>query len=819
MITRARIVVKGIVQGVGFRPFIHRIAHEHLLNGWVLNSTEGVVLEAEGTETDVRAFVADIRAKAPPLAVIERVETAFLPPVGYQSFVIESSQESDAGFVLVSPDICLCDDCRRELFDPDDRRFGYPFINCTNCGPRFTIIQDIPYDRPKTTMRAFAMCPTCEAEYGDPANRRFHAQPNACPDCGPHVWLEANPVLVGHVRSLTVAERDQAIRETRKLLAEGAIVAVKGLGGFHLACDATSDRAVAQLRERKRRIDKPFAVMSTDSEAVAQYCYLSEQERQLLESPQRPIVLLRRRPDGKISSHVAPGNNYLGVMLPYTPLHYLLLARASSSNGDRGPIWQIEGDHRAHARANDAEDETEMPIALVMTSGNMSEEPLAIDNDEALERLAPLADYFLMHNRDIHIRCDDSVTRLYGSQEMLIRRSRGYAPFPVRLRFAEPQETLACGAELKNTFCLAKGNYAFLSQHIGDLQNFETLKSFAESIEHFKNLFRVNPTLVACDMHPDYLSTRYARDLVDRSGDRMQLVQVQHHEAHVASCMAENEVYEPVIGVAFDGTGFGRDQRIWGGEFFVGDYACFRRVAHFGYVAMPGGESAIRRPYRMAFGHLYNAFGPSCLSLPISPISRWDTGEMRLLAQQIERRLNAPLTSSVGRLFDAVSALLGVRDVVNYEGQAAIEMEMMADPHVTDQYNWRYTLDNGVVIIDPASIVAAVVGDLEHGLDRTVIAARFHNTIADVIAEVCSIISRCAGVSKVALSGGVFQNVLLLDRVVTQLRRRGLEPLLHHQVPTNDGGVALGQVMIANAQYQMGVLSGVSSHTSQSNQH
>ncbi|MGQ9674083.1 MAG: carbamoyltransferase HypF [Chloroflexota bacterium] len=841
MVVRARIVVRGIVQGVGFRPFIHHIAHEHLLNGWVLNSTEGVVIEVEGPERNIQPFVNDISAKAPPLALIERVETTMLPPVGYQSFVIETSQSNNGGFVLVSPDICTCQDCQRELFDPADRRFRYPFTNCTNCGPRFTIIQDIPYDRPKTTMKNFTMCPRCEAEYHDPANRRFHAQPNACPECGPQVWLEASPstgrtspsigstgrALAGDSRAPQILTmHDRAIEKARELLASGSILAIKGLGGFHLACDATSDEAVGQLRERKRRVDKPFAVMSIDAGTVAQYCFVDEQERQLLESPQRPIVLLRRRPEAPISRLVAPGNDYLGVMLPYTPLHFLLLRRERDAVVEPAPGSTHKVQETTSGATGDGEDgdarrsDQQMPLALVMTSGNISEEPLAIDNDEALERLATLADYFLMHDRGIHIRCDDSVTRLHEGREMIVRRSRGYAPFPVRLRFAEPQETLACGGELKNTFCLAKGNYAFLSQHIGDLQNYETLKSYEESIEHFRNLFRVNPTLIAHDMHPDYLSTKYALDLVQRSSGRLGLIPVQHHEAHVASCMAENEVYEPVIGVAFDGTGFGRDGNIWGGEFFIGDYASFRRVAHFGYVPMPGGEGAIRRPYRMAFSHLYNAYGEDCLSLPIPFIVGLDSSEQQLLIQQVRRGLNAPLTSSSGRLFDAVSSLIGVRHQVNYEGQAAIEMEMLADPDIHDGYRWRQTLpDEGtIVVIEPDSIIRAVVEDIERGVAPSTIAARFHNTMAEVVGEVCSIISGRTGLRIVALSGGVFQNTFLLNRTLAQLRSRGLQPLVHHQVPTNDGGIALGQVMIANAQYETGVMSSVSSNTSQSDQ-
>jgi hydrogenase maturation protein HypF len=767
---RNRVVVRGIVQGVGFRPFIHRTAHEHTLTGWVLNSTEGVIIEVEGPEKSIQGFVTDITAKAPPLAVVERVEVTQLPPVGYQSFTIASSQSNEAGFVLVSPDVCVCPDCLRETLDPNDRRYRYPFTNCTNCGPRFTIIQDIPYDRPKTTMKDFDMCPTCAAEYHDPTNRRFHAQPNACAECGPQVWLQTGKISNEQTPTI-LAERDEALRQARKLLAEGKILAIKGLGGFHLACDATNDAAVNTLRERKQRVDKPFAVMAYDAETVLHYCELSMEERQLLESPQRPIVLLRRKAGSPISEQTAPGNRYLGVMLPYTPLHYLLLEQDESA-----------------------------PMALVMTSGNISEEPLAITNEDALERLSPLADAFLMHDRAIHIRCDDSVTKLYEGQEMMLRRSRGYAPYPVRLRFAEAQETLGCGGELKNTFCLVKGNYAFLSQHIGDLQNYETLRSYEQAIEHFKNLFRVNPTVVAYDLHPEYLSTKYALELAEKAPEQIQLVAVQHHEAHIASCMAENEVYEPVIGVAFDGTGYGRDGNIWGGEFFAGDFRSFRRMAHLSYVPMPGGELAIRRPYRMAFSYLHQAFGDQSLSLDISMVRDMDSVETKLMMQQIARGINAPLTSSGGRLFDAVAALLNIRTRVNYEGQAAIEMEMLADRKERGCYQWEpHTTSDGLLIVDTNALIRAIVDDLTSGLAVPSIAAKFHNSLAEMIGQVCSTISKQTGLKKVALGGGVFQNTLLLDRTLYELRRRELQLLLHHQVPTNDGGLSLGQIMIANA--------------------
>ena len=765
---RARIIVRGIVQGVGFRPFIYRLASDHELKGWVLNSTEGVVIEVEGSTKGIEEFIANITLKVPPLAVIERVKSSFLPPVGYQSFIIQASQEQEDKFVLISPDICICPDCLRELFDSLDRRYHYPFINCTNCGPRFTIVKDIPYDRPKTTMTVFQMCPSCEEEYYNPSDRRFHAQPNACPVCGPRVWL-----VDGEAAGDSLTDGEEAITAARHLLRRGATVAVKGLGGFHLACDATNSAAIALLRERKYRVNKPFAIMSLDCQAVESYCHVNDAEKQLLESPQRPIVLLRRKADSPISASVAPGNSYIGVMLPYTPLHYLLLER-------RG-------------------DETNN-LALVMTSGNMSEEPIAIGNDEALERLRPLADAFLLHDRDIHVRCDDSVTRVFDGKEAVIRRSRSYAPFPVRFNF-EMRQVLACGAELKNTFCVTKENYAFLSQHIGDMENLETLNSFEAGIEHFKRLFRVSPEVIAYDLHPEYLPTKYAarlkREGVQGSSTEVQFVAVQHHHAHIASCMAENGVQEPVIGVAFDGTGYGEDGQIWGGEFLVCDFQHFERRAHLKYVVLPGGEAAIRKPYRMAVSHLYNL--PSALTSGLTLFDRINPVELEIIRRQIERRLNSPLTSSCGRLFDAVSSLLGICDVITYEGQAAIEMEMLADESVEDGYHWPLPRGKFPIAINQEHILRDIIHDLRAGVPITVISAKFHNAVAGMVSEVCCLIRERDGLNRVALSGGVFQNVYLLKRTLSHLQRQGFETHIHHQVPCNDGGIALGQAVVANA--------------------
>ncbi len=763
---RTRIIVRGMVQGVGFRPFIYRLANDHELKGWVFNSTEGVVIEVEGPTKRLEEFISDITLKAPPLAVIERVETSLLPPVGYQSFIIQASQEQEDKFVLVSPDICICPDCLREISDPFNRRYRYPFTNCTNCGPRFTIIKDIPYDRPKTTMAAFQMCPSCEEEYYNPSDRRFHAQPNACSTCGPRVWLVNEGTT-----SDSLTEGEEAITMARYLLSRGTIVAVKGLGGFHLACDATNSVAISLLRKHKCRVNKPFAIMSLDCQAVERYCHVSDAERQLLESPQRPIVLLRRKSGSPISALVTPHNSYLGVMLPYTPLHYLLLEK-------RG-----------------GEPET---LALVMTSGNMSEEPIDIGNEEASEHLRTLADVFLLHDRDIYVRCDDTVTRVFEGKEAIIRRSRGYAPFPVRLNF-EMRQVLACGAELKNTFCITRGTYAFLSQHIGDMENIETLSSFESGIEHLKRLFKVSPEVIAYDLHPEYLSTKYAHELRGNGqlSSGVQFVPVQHHHAHIASCLAENGVQEPVIGVAFDGTGYGEDGQIWGGEFLVCDFQHFERRAHLKYVVLPGGEAAIRKPYRMAISYLYHL--PTALTGGLTLLNRIDPLELAIVRRQIERRINSPLTSSCGRLFDAVSSLLAICDVITYEGQAAIELEMLADESFKDGYHWPLPKGRFPIVIDPEPILCDIIHDLNAGVPIAIISAKFHTAVAEMVSEVCCLIRERDGVSSVALSGGVFQNVYLLKRTLSHLRRRGFTLYIHHQVPCNDGGIALGQAVIANA--------------------
>jgi hydrogenase maturation protein HypF len=758
--------ITGVVQGVGFRPFVYNLATELDLVGWVLNSSSGVEIEAVGPPDDLEDFVKRLGSDAPPLARIENVNvkeigvsTVELPnPDG---FAIRHSEAKPGDFQPLSPDIAVCDDCLGELFDPADRRYRYPFINCTNCGPRFTIIEDIPYDRPKTTMAPFEMCPDCQAEYDDPTDRRFHAQPNACPVCGPRVWLVSG--------SEAHAEADDAIKQTRELLKSGAIVAVKGLGGFHLACDATNPRAVGRLRERKGRVDKPFAMMAFDLESVQRFCHVEGEERELLTSRERPIVLLRERADSVIAPAVAPGNDDLGVMLPYTPLHYLLLEPSSG-----------------------------FPPALVMTSGNYSEEPIATSNEEARERLGGLADAFLLHDREIHARCDDSVTRIFEGRELPIRRSRGYAPYPVHLPFAVDQ-VLAVGAELKNTFCLTREGYAFLSQHVGDMENYETLRFFEQMIEQLARTFRIEPEIVACDMHPGYLASKYAHRLISGSSDdlgidtsRLRLIELQHHHAQVASCMAEHGLAgeRPVLGVAFDGTGYGTDGAIWGGEFLIMDYASFRRAAHLKYVPLPGGDAAIRRPYRTALAHLWAAGVDWDQELP--PVIAASPEERTILAQQLKREVNTVPTSSSGRLFDAISSLAGVRQEINYEAQAAIELETLVDKGVEGGY--EFGLGEG---IDSTPLIRAVAADVKSGVPPGVIAAKFHNGVATMIRDVCVHLREESDLNQVVLSGGVFQNVALLERVLPLLRASGFAVYTHHLVPPNDGGLSLGQAVIA----------------------
>jgi hydrogenase maturation protein HypF len=755
MITRSQIMVKGIVQGVGFRPFIYSHASRLALCGRVLNNTTGVLIEVEGNHGAIEQFISDITANPPPLSTIESVECSHdLAPVEYSDFLILESAHEGERFVPISPDISTCDDCLTELFDPQDRRFQYPFINCTNCGPRFTIVENVPYDREFTTMRDFVMCRECRVEYEDPLNRRFHAEPTACSRCGPQLYL----------LDATGYETSGGADRARELLLEGKIVAVKGVGGFHLACDALNPQAVETLRTRKYREDKPFAMMAGSVAVIKEYCCVSRAEEKLLTARERPIVLLARRGDCPITRAVAPGVHSLGFMLPYSPIHYLLMRQLNRP--------------------------------LVMTSGNVSDEPICFADGDAIKRLSNIADYFLLHDRRIHMRTDDSVVRVIDGREAMVRRSRGYAPAPLKTPFNFERQILACGAELKNTFCLTRDHYAFLSHHIGDLENLETLQSFIDGIEHFKRLFNLQPEAIAYDLHPEYLSTKYALAQAE-IGTKLG---VQHHHAHIASCMVDNGIDGAVIGVAMDGLGFGVDGKLWGGEFFVADYADAERIAHLDYVPLAGGARAIREPWRMAATYLHQAFGDEFLDLELGFVNELAIDSWKTLRSMSARGVNSPHTSSMGRLFDAVSGLLQIRSAVNYEGQAAIELEAMADAGCADWY--EFLIDENT--IDARAVIRGAVEDLLDGQTAARVSGKFHNSVARLIESMALRIREERHLYRVVMSGGVFQNVLLVNKTCRLLRAAGFEVFTHLRVPTNDGGISLGQAAVANARLKSG---------------
>jgi len=753
MEVRKGIEVSGIVQGVGFRPYVYRLASELNLSGTIANTAAGVTIEVQGPADAVGSFVVRLPQELPPLARVTEMAVRDLPLNGDRAFRILPSRAGEEHRTLISPDVALCADCLRELFDPADRRYRYPFINCTNCGPRFTIVRDIPYDRARTSMASFRMCAACQREYDDPANRRFHAQPNACWECGPRVQL-------WDARGAKVSVLDP-IGEAAAQLAAGAVVAVKGLGGFHLTAEATNPAAVESLRERKGRVGKPFAIMARDSECVEQFCHLDGVARALLLSPERPIVLLPKRQPNPIAEAVAPAYRELGVFLPYTPLHHLLFAA---------------GDFPA----------------LVMTSGNVSEEPIAIDNREAVARLAGLADFFLVHNRDILLRCDDSVVRASGGRVRQLRRSRGYVPVPVFLGEELPP-VLAAGGELKNTICLTKGRHAFLSQHIGDLENLESHRFFEEAIRHLKDILEIEPSLLAYDLHPDYFSTRWA--LAQAGVER---IGVQHHHAHVASCMAENHLAGKVIGIVLDGTGYGTDGRVWGGEVLVAHYRDFERAAHFAYVPMPGGAAAIHEPWRMAVSYLFHHFGDGFRDIHIPFVQRLDRAGAAVLMRMMARGVNSPLTSSCGRLFDAVAALVGIRDRVTYEAQAAIELEMAIEDSPDDAaYPLELVPDGPGWLIDTRPMFEALVDDLRRNLAAGVISRRFHNGLVEGFARLASALRERTQLNRVCLSGGTFQNLYLLEHLRARLEAGGFEVFTQGEVPAGDGGLSLGQALVA----------------------
>ncbi len=756
---RKRIQVAGVVQGVGFRPYVYRIAQRFDVRGYVLNSSDGVVIEAEADEAALEGFLAALKSELPPLARIDGLIVDSVEPSGDEGFAIRESAPIPGHFALAPADVGTCSECVQDFTSHSNRRHGYAFTNCTNCGPRYGIIRDVPYDRCKTTMAEFVMCAACQAEYDDSANRRFHAEPNACGECGPGLaLLSAEEIAQGASPKFTAAT--ETLDYARELLEQGKILAIKGLGGFHLACDASNDYAVGLLRERKRKNGKAFAIMARDLAAAERLCAVTDAERSLLTGARRPIVLMTRREGAGVSTHVAPGNTRLGVMLPYTPLHHLLF--------DGAPY-----------------------ATLVMTSGNMSEEPIVSVNREAGPRLRGLADYFLLHNREIQARVDDSVVQVFEGREYPVRQSRGYAPEPVDL--GRPvREIVACGGELKSTLCLTKDRYAILSQHIGDLENLETIQFFRETLEHLKRFFRVSPVAVAHDLHPNYWTTRFA---LEQSG--LPAIGVQHHHAHIASCMADNGVSGKVIGVAFDGTGYGTDGRIWGGEFLACDYSGFERLGHLSYIPLAGGDSAVRQPWRSALAYLNAAFGNEAAAPSLPLYHEVPAKQISFVNAMIARRVQIVDTSSCGRLFDAIASILGIRHETTYEGQAAVELEAAASGE-EGVYPFDF-IDGMPFEIDLRETIRALTRDYLKGAPASAVSARFHRTIARVIAASCGRIREGASLNRVCLSGGTFQNLRLLSDSVHQLRARGFEVFVHHRVPPNDGGISLGQAVIADA--------------------
>ena len=758
MIKRSRGAIKGIVQGVGFRPFIYQLALRYNLTGFVINTSQGVDLEVEGVDKNIERFFKEILSESPPLSRISSLEWGDIPLKNGKVFEIRESHAKEERSTLISPDVSICPECLAELQDPKDRRFRYPFINCTNCGPRYTIIMDIPYDRPLTTMKNFKMCQACHSEYRDPTNRRFHAQPNACWDCGPSLSL--------HDQNGNHVICSDPMEETISFLKKGFIVAIKGLGGFHLAVDAVNHKAVVRLRRRKHREEKPLAIMVKDLKRATEMAHVSHREAEALLSHHRPIVILKKRRSHGLSPQVAPRNKHFGIMLPYTPLHYLLM----------------EGDFRA----------------LVMTSGNMTEEPINIDNQDAFENLKGIADYFLVHNRDIYLRSDDSIIRVVDKVPRQVRRSRGYVPVPIFLaeEMSNMPSVLAVGAELKNTVCMTKENRAFLSQHVGDMENLETLEFFHLTISHLKRILEIDSKVLAHDIHPDYLASKFAREQKE-----IPTMAVQHHHAHIVSCLAENRVKGPVIGLALDGMGLGSDGKLWGGEILLADLTSFKRVAHLDYVPQPGGDRAVRSPWKMALSYLYKTFGEDFFNLPIEFINTLDRQEAETLIHMIKRGVNSPLTSSCGRFFDAVSSLIGLKKKIAYEGQAALELEMCQSLSEKRRYAWKIEEGDHQLVLLTSDMINDIVEDLEKGLSRGMISRRFHNTLIEMFTGVCLRLRDETGIELVAMSGGAFQNVTLLTGLLRSLTSEGFKVFSHSLVPANDGGLSLGQAVCAGMRY------------------
>ncbi len=737
-VNSVRLRVYGRVQGVGFRPFVYRLATALNLNGYVLNTQANVEILLQGEESHINQFEERLLREAPPLSVIDRVEKEKIQTERFSTFEIKKSQKNE-GFVFISPDIAVCEDCLREMRDPEDRRYRYPFINCTNCGPRYTIIEDIPYDRHKTTMKKFKMCKACEREYNDPRSRRFHAQPISCYDCGPRLWIDG-------------VETDDIFKKIAELLREGKILAIKGLGGFHIATDATNDIAVKKLRQRKKREHKPFALMMKDMDMVKKYCYVSEKEEEILKSPQSPIILLKIKDPADISEHIAPFNNYLGVMLPYTPYHHLMF------------------------------DYIDFPV--VMTSANISDSPIIKDNHEALLELKNIADYFVLHDRDIRHRTDDSVVFVEGESLQIIRRSRGYAPDPVKLP-VKVRPAIALGPELKNTFTLAKDNIAIPSKHIGDLKNKETLDVFEDTIFEYIRLFKIEPEIVISDMHPAYLTTQIA----EKFKNYVEVREVQHHKAHIYSLLLDNGFKDSIIGFAFDGTGYGEDGNVWGGEVFTGSLDGLERVYHFEYFPIAGGDSAIQNPKRIALSYIYSRL-PDFMDRIEYKFTKM---EHAIITKMVDEK-KVFYTSSMGRIFDLVASLIDIRDSVTYEAQAAIELEMFAEKSEHEDV-YPYSVDGKIIRFN--EMIESII--MEKGKkDTSYIARKFHNTVARIMLDLAERIRDKEGINTVGFSGGVFQNRLILRLAVSEFKKRGFNVLLHRNVPSNDGGVSLGQLVTAH---------------------
>ena len=747
---RLKVIIRGAVQGVGFRPFVYRLATEMNLKGYVLNSSKGVFIEVEGESDLLKNFLLRLEKEKPSISIIQSLEYQILDLLGYTDFEIRKSEKEEETSALILPDIATCKDCLQELFDPNDRRYLYPFINCTNCGPRFTIIEMLPYDRPRTSMKNFQMCPDCEKEYHNPEDRRFHAQPIACPVCGPHIEL-------WDFNGESIAEKEDAIYLTIDLINQGKILAIKGLGGFHLVVNAVDDNAVRELRKRKHREEKPFALMFPDIEQIKQVCEVNELEERLLLSPEAPIVLLRKKANSnqlKISESIAPDNPYLGIMLPYTPLHHILMRFLKKP--------------------------------IVATSGNLSEEPICIDEYEALERLKGIADYFLVHNRPILRHSDDSIVRIIHNREFVIRRARGYAPLPYLLNDEDNNNLIAVGGHLKNTISLKKGKQVFISQHIGDLSTLESFRAFKSTISDFMNLYEVGKVKFVGDLHPEYLSTKFLKE------QKKEFRLVQHHLAHIAACKLENDVKGQALGVSWDGTGYGFDGKIWGSEFYLIDDESFEHLGQFRKFHLPSGAKAIKEPKRTLAGILYEIYGDDILNFHILK-SKFDEIELKLIVNQIEKKINSPECVSAGRLFDAVSSLIRITDYSNFEGQAAMKLEFAIENGINEFYEFEFRKKE-IVIIDWEKIIKGILEDLEKGVSKNKIAAKFHNTLTEIIVE----FARFTNQRKVLLSGGCFQNVYLLERSIERLKEENFQVYWHQRVPTNDGGISFGQIAAYN---------------------